>query len=57
MAPPGDNDVIAVTDEKAKSRWDNVHTMVEAKCGLKWLLTVVCIVVFDLFYSSKSGHL
>ena len=57
MAPPGDNDVIAVTDEKAKSRWDNVHTMVEAKCGLKWLLTVVDIVVFDLFYSSKSGHL
>jgi len=27
-------------DEKCKSRWSNIHTMVEAKCAMKWLLNV-----------------
>ena len=28
-------------DEKSKTRWNNVHTVVEAKCALKFLLSLV----------------
>ncbi|XP_078607912.1 chromosome-associated kinesin KIF4A-like [Branchiostoma floridae x Branchiostoma japonicum] len=30
--------VDADVEEKAKSRWENMRSLVEAKCGLKWLL-------------------
>lgn len=30
-------------ENKNKSRWSGIHTMVEAKCALKYLLTQVCI--------------
>ena len=33
------------SDEKCKSRWSNIHTMVEAKCAMKYLLTMVRTVV------------
>ncbi|XP_070552718.1 chromosome-associated kinesin KIF4-like [Ptychodera flava] len=28
-------------EEKAKHRWSNIRTLVEAKCGLKWLLNTL----------------
>ena len=30
---------MSVADDKSKTRWNNVHTMIEARCGLKWLMT------------------
>ena len=48
VAPSDGSLVFVVIDKKAKSKWDNVHTMVKAKCGLKWLLTVVGIVFNNL---------
>ena len=32
-----------IEDEKSKTRWSNIHTIVEAKCALKFLLSQVSL--------------
>lgn len=45
------NMTLFVSGEKSKHRWNNIHTMAEAKAGLQALLNMVNISV----YSSLCG--
>ncbi|XP_023217918.1 chromosome-associated kinesin KIF4-like [Centruroides sculpturatus] len=41
-------------DEKAKHRWENMNTMVETKCALKWLFENAVAAKIDMFLSERK---
>ena len=45
-----------VSGEKSKHRWNNIHTMAEAKAGLQALLNMVSISVNSLLWGFVSDR-
>ncbi|XP_067121658.1 chromosome-associated kinesin KIF4 [Centruroides vittatus] len=41
-------------DEKAKHRWENMNSMVETKCALKWLFENAVTAKIDMFLSERK---